>query len=327
MSASGVVLGRTAIFDDLDSDDREAVAARMRTRRCPRGDVLFSEGDPGDEMFVILSGVVSITVKPKDAGEVTLSQITAGNFFGEMSIIEQAPRSATCRAVEDCELLGLRAEDFLDLLDSRPRAAMAVLRSMVRITADRLGNTGSLLSQMVQWGEGARKRAVTDEMTGLFNRRFYDESLDNMIDRARIEGAPVALVMFDLDRFGDLNKNYGQDFGDRLIREAAQVFKDVFEESDFLIRYGGDEFAFVLPGRDTDQAVRRCRRVNEAFRGLRFEEHPDLRLTCSLGLAVIPDQASSLADLKEKADAALYAAKESGRDRTEVAPSTVPASQ
>ena len=319
MSPAGDMLRGIGIFADLTEEDRDEVAGRMRLRRSSRGDLLFQEGDPGEEMYVILSGSVAITVRSTSGDEVKLSDVAAGNFFGEMSIIEQAPRSATCRAEADGEFLALDARAFHDLIANRPRAAMAILRRMAAITAARLGQTGSLLSQMVQWGEQARKRAVTDEATGLFNRRFYDESLDGIIQRADLDGIPVALAMFDLDRFGNLNKTYGQAFGDRLIVESAGVFKKVFAEKDILVRYGGDEFTFVMPGRDARSAVERCHAVNQGIRSLQFPEHPELRLTCSLGTAVYPSQARTLTELREKADKALYQAKELGRDRTEIA--------
>lgn len=310
-------LGRIGIFADLDPAERAQVAGRMKQRVCRKGELLFREGDPGDELFLIVSGSVAVTVKPQRGREITLSEISAGNFLGEMSIIEQAPRSATCRALADCELLTLHAGDFIDLIASRPRTAAAILRRMAAITAERLGSTGALLSQMVKWGEGARKRAITDPATGLFNRRYYDESLDAIVHRAEVEGATLALAMFDLDHFGDLNKTYGQAFGDRLIVEAAAAFRRVFAPTDILVRYGGDEFAFILPGCDAAAALERCRAVNEAVRRLRVAEHHDLRLTCSLGFAVYPASARTLEELKEKADKALYRAKESGRDRTE----------
>jgi diguanylate cyclase (GGDEF)-like protein len=317
VKAGGTALRGIGIFTDLPAGERAQVAGRMQQRSLRKGATLFSEGDPGDELYVILSGSMAVTVKTPDGAEITLSEIGAGGFLGEMSIIEQAPRSATCRALADCELLALHANDFLELIASRPQAAAAILRSMGTITATRLGNTGSLLSQMVKWGEGSRKRAITDEATGLFNRRFYDESLGDIVRRAELERSALALAMFDLDHFGDLNKTFGTAFCDRLIVEAAGIFRRVFAATDILVRYGGDEFAFILPGRDAAAAVPRCRAVNDEVRRLRFGEHPDLRLTCSLGVAVYPVHARTLEELKVKADKALYRAKEGGRDRTE----------
>jgi diguanylate cyclase (GGDEF)-like protein len=319
VNPSGDMLTNIGIFSDLAAGDRDEVARRMGLRGCEPGELLFQEGDPGTELYVILSGTVAITVRSKDGEEIRLGEAGAGDFFGEMSIVEQAPRSATCRAESRSEFLALGAEGFHELIRSRPRIAMAILRRMAAIIAARLAETGSLLSQMVQWGEQARKRAITDDATGLFNRRFYDESLDGIVQRADLEGASVALAMFDLDRFGNLNKTYGQAFCDRLIVDAAGVFKRVFGHTDILVRYGGDEFTFVMPGRDGTSALERCRAVNEEIRSLRFPEHPELTLTCSLGVAVYPAQAKTLTELREKADHALYRAKELGRDRSEIA--------
>jgi diguanylate cyclase (GGDEF)-like protein len=319
MNPDGEMLRGIGIFRDLSEEDRREVAGRMRLRKCGRGELLFREGDPGDELYVIVSGSVAITVTPQSGAEIVLSTISSGAFFGEMSIVERAPRSATCRAEESCEFLALHADGFHDLIARQPRTAVAMLRRMAEITAARLGQTGSFLSQMVQWGEDARKRAVTDEATGLFNRRFYDESLEGIVQRADLARVPVSLAMFDLDRFGALNKSYGQGFCDRLIVDAAGVFKRVFGAQDILVRYGGDEFSFVMPGRDAASATERCAAVNEGIRGLAYPEHPELHLTCSLGVAAYPERARNLAELREKADQALYRAKELGRDRTELA--------
>jgi diguanylate cyclase (GGDEF)-like protein len=260
-----------------------------------------------------------VTVKPATAAEIVLTRISAGAFFGEMSIVERAPRSATCRAEESCEFLALHADAFHDLIARRPRAAVAILHRMAAITSTRLSQTGSLLSQMVQWGEGARRRAVTDEATGLFNRRFYDESLEGVVQRADLAREPAGLAMFDLDRFGALNKTYGQSFCDKLIVDVAAVFKSAFGEHDILVRYGGDEFCFLMPGRDSRSSLERCRAVNEGIRRLAFAEHPELHITSSIGVAVYPETAKTPAELKELADKALYRAKELGRDRTELA--------
>ena len=318
MTASGGLLEGIGIFADLGREDREEVARHMTIRTCEPGELLCREGDPGDELYVIVSGRVAVTITPKGASEIVLNHVGAGAFFGEMSILEQAPRSATCRAEERSQVLALGAEGFHALIRSRPRAAVTLLRRMAAITASRLGNMGSLISQMVQWGEQARKRAVTDDATGLFNRRFYDESMENVLQRADLESRVVGLAMFDLDRFGNLNKAYGQEFCDRLIVDVAGVFKKVFGDTDILVRYGGDEFTFVMPGRDAEGAADRCRAVNDGVRALRFAEHPELRLTCSLGVAVYPVHAKTLSELRETADKALYRAKEAGRDRTEV---------
>jgi diguanylate cyclase (GGDEF)-like protein len=122
--------------------------------------------------------------------------------------------------------------------------------------------------------------------------------------------------MFDLDRFGELNTKYGQEFCDKIIVASAQLFRDTFAQEDILVRYGGDEFIFIFPNTDSESAMRKCNSLCRAMRELRFQEHEELRLTCSIGFATFPDHASTVDELKDRSDKALYRAKEEGRDRT-----------
>ena len=158
---------------------------------------------------------------------------------------------------------------------------------MLAIAAGRLVKTGSFLSQMVQWGDDARKRAITDSATGLFNRRYLEDSFETILARAKREGRSLSFAMFDLDRFGKINAAYGSEFCDRLILEAAEAFRGAFGEEDILVRYGGDEFCFLIPGPPAE-AERKCEGVCAALRALSFPEHPELKISCSIGLAHFP---------------------------------------
>ncbi len=320
MKTSGAALAKAAllrgieIFSGLPESDLHALSARMRKRTAGPGRAFFREGESGQELFVLVSGRVSITVRGADGEEIELSRVGPGAFFGEMALLEKAPRSATCAAVETSTCLVLGASDFEALLVEQPRAAAGVLDRMLGIAAGRLLTTGSFLSQMVQWGDTARKRAITDGATGLFNRRYLEDSFESLVARAKREGSGLAFAMFDLDRFGKLNAACGAEFCDRLILAIADDFRAVFGEEDILVRYGGDEFCFLLPA-GAREAERKCEAVCAALRSRSFTEHPGLRISCSIGIAHFPSTASTAAELKERADKALYAAKEAGRDR------------
>ena len=278
------------------------------------GQTVFRENEDGAELFVVASGMVSISVATQDGENIELSRVGRGAFFGEMAILERAPRSATCTALERTECLVLEAADFEALLTEAPSAAVGVLERMLAIAAGRLVKTGSFLSQMVQWGDDARKRAITDSATGLFNRRYLEDSFETILASMKREGRSLSFAMFDLDRFGKMNAAYGSEFCDRVILEAAQAFRGTFGEEDILVRYGGDEFCFLIPAPPAE-AEAKCEGVCAALRSLSFPEHPELRISCSIGLAHFPSSASSAEELKEKADKALYQAKEAGRDR------------
>jgi diguanylate cyclase (GGDEF)-like protein len=311
----GTLLRSIEIFSDLSDADLNLVFARMKKRVFEKDEPLFSEGDPGDELFIIVEGAVSISVKLPDGKDLVISEIRSGNFFGEMSIIEQAPRSASCRTLDKTECLTLHANDFNTLITEKPDAATHIMKRMLSITASRLVKIGSFLTEMVQWGEASRKRAITDPATGIFNRRYMEDSFENLVTRAKMDGKPISFVMFDMDRFGSINTRYGLEFGDRIIVQSAEVFKNNFRTSDILIRYGGDEFIFILPDADTKTAQALCDSLCAAVRLMVFPEHEELKLTCSMGFATIPDNASNTDELKDRADKALYKAKEQGRDR------------
>jgi diguanylate cyclase (GGDEF)-like protein len=312
--AAASLLKSIDIFSSLSEEELEALARKMQRRSFSPGEAMFREGEPGDELFAVTSGLVSVSVRSGDAEEIELSRVGRGAFFGEMAILERAPRSATCKAIEATECLALKAVDFEALLEETPNAAVGVFERMLAIAAGRLVKTGSFLSQMVQWGDAARRRAITDAATGLFNRRYLEDSFEGLVSRASSSGSGLSFAMFDLDRFGKLNAAYGAPFCDRLIVRIADAFRSVFGEEDILVRYGGDEFCFLI-ARPPAEALRLCEGTCAALRCLSFEEHPELRISCSIGVAHFPEAGVDPASLKDKADKALYLAKEGGRDR------------
>lgn len=320
--SKSALLSTIDIFSGLSEEDLLALSKKMHRHSFEPREAIFREGEEGDELFVLSAGLVSVTVRSQDAEDVELTRLGPGAFFGEMAILEKAPRSATCTAIEASECLVLKAADFDALIVEAPQAAGGILNRMLGISAGRLLKTGAFLSQMVQWGDAARKRAITDSATGLFNRRYMDESFESIVNRAKHDGRPLSFAMFDLDRFGKLNAACGAEFCDRLIVTASEAFRRVFAEEDILVRYGGDEFCFIVSGPPAE-ADAKCEAVCAALRSLTFPERPGLRISCSIGVAHFPEGASGIAELKERADKALYAAKEAGRDRAVAWPDRV----
>lgn len=148
--------------------------------------------------------------------------------------------------------------------------------------------------------------ARTDELTGLPNRRWWEEQVPREIERARREQTPVCVVMIDLDRFKDYNDLHGHQAGDRVLKQAAAAWGQELRTTDMLARYGGEEFVLMLPGCEGEQALATVERIRAAT--------PE-RQACSAGIAVW-DGIESAFELLGRADAALYEAKRSGRDRS-----------
>jgi two-component system cell cycle response regulator len=171
---------------------------------------------------------------------------------------------------------------------------------------------------MVRWGDEASRRAITDELTGAYNRRFLDNSLDDYFETAKKSKKPLSLIMADLDYFRQINEAYGHDMGDKTILEVVNVFKKTLRDTDILARYGGDEFTVLLPDTALEKACNIAEEIRKEVEKLDFLSNmtgPVTRLSTSQGIASFPETADTLKDLKKKADDALYQAKERGRNR------------
>ena len=162
-----------------------------------------------------------------------------------------------------------------------------------------------------------RAQSIKDPLTGLFNRRYLEETLQREELRAKRMGAPVSVVMVDLDHFKAFNDAHGHQAGDQVLRLAAEELRSSIRGEDIACRYGGEEFTLILPGAGLEQALARAERVRIALNQLRLAAAGRTlpSLTASLGVATLPDHGEDWAEVLQRADAALYRAKETGRNR------------
>lgn len=174
--------------------------------------------------------------------------------------------------------------------------------------------------------------ATTDPVTGLYNRRYFDETLARELTRGLRARRPLSLLMADVDHFKAYNDRYGHAAGDQALRDVARILGHATRRGDTACRFGGEEFAVILPETDEVGALTFARRVAEAVERHRFPgsgPEPDVRLTISIGTATAPGDAREPADLVRAADLALYRAKALGRNRVvqaaELPPEDVPA--
>lgn len=176
------------------------------------------------------------------------------------------------------------------------------------------------LSEIEVLHQRIQEQAVRDALTGLYNRRYLDEMLEREIARAKREGYPISLAIIDLDHFKQVNDTYGHQAGDLVLQSLGQLLLDNAREGDIACRYGGEEFVLVLPRLSLESAFNRAEEWRREFMG-RMTRHGDLEIasTMSIGLATYPGHASNGNDLIQKADEALYQAKTSGRNRTQIA--------
>ena len=221
----------------------------------------------------------------------------------------------------ESRVAGLRmgADDFL----AKPFA-----EAEVRARAGAMLRIKSLQDQLRAAKRECERLSVTDGLTGLFNRRHFEERLREEFSRSQRYGAPVSLIMLDLDHFKNVNDEHGHPFGDRVLRETAELISTSIREHDICARYGGEEFAIVLPNTNVQGAAAVAERFVSRMRERIYRVEAsgaggvaaEVRVTASVGVVAYPArQAASPDRLIELADEALYRAKAEGRNTIRLA--------
>jgi diguanylate cyclase (GGDEF)-like protein len=213
------------------------------------------------------------------------------------------------------ELIVTIAQGNLDIVVPRPRFRDEV--------ANILGAIAILRDNSIARREAEnaiRQMAHYDGLTGLPNRRLLEDRMDQVLASARRRGTKVAVLFIDLDKFKQVNDQRGHEAGDWLLKQVANRMRAALRESDTASRVGGDEFVVLLP--DTGQledAVNVARKIREQMeRPFAMEDGTVLEISCSIGVAMYPDQANEARDLLRFGDDAMYVAKKNGRNAVAV---------
>ncbi len=214
------------------------------------------------------------------------------------------------------ETLGvLYVEDKASLLAPSPQAVQfeqVTLKRRSIAVAERV----SLALANLKLRELLHNQSIRDPLTGLYNRRYLEESLNRELHRANRTGRNVSLVMLDLDHFKHFNDTFGHQVGDILLKEVAGVIRSRVRAGDLACRYGGEEFSLILAEVDTEGAHKCVETIREAIKHLSLHNRGQTlgTVTVSAGIAAYPKHADNSEDLIHAADQALYRAKKAGRD-------------
>ncbi|MBL7960114.1 GGDEF domain-containing protein, partial [bacterium] len=162
-----------------------------------------------------------------------------------------------------------------------------------------------------------KQQAITDGLTGLYNRRFFNDELDRELQRSARHFLKMSLILLDVDHFKKYNDNNGHQAGDDVLKKVAALFRETTRICDMECRYGGEEFALILPETSKIQALMIAEKLRKKVEETYFEnqdKQPLGNLTVSMGVSTFPDDSAHVKQLIEKADAGLYKAKEYGRN-------------
>jgi diguanylate cyclase (GGDEF)-like protein len=228
---------------------------------------------------------------------------------GELDFVPVLVASHRGETAERVRGLQLGADDYIPR-PCDPAEFLARAKALLRTKQahDRIRKLQITLEQMV----------VSDPLTGLHNRRYLMDRMLQEMTRSDRHGEPLAFAMIDLDAFKPINDQFGHVLGDKVLRAVGSAISKSVRVSDIAARYGGDEFAVILPQTPAEGAMRVCERLlrNISEIVLQDETGRTLRITASLGLAYYPaDDVETPEDLVHSADGALYGAKRSGKNR------------
>lgn len=289
----------------------------------------------------VLQNLRDAVIVLDETGRIALVNTAFKRWFGiehsvigkpATTVLAQWPQlCAALEAEEDQQVrLDRPRKRFLDINRGEVRDERARLRGHVIVLRDvtalrmserQLREANIRLTTQLQTiqtlQEGLREQALRDPLTGLYNRRYLEETVGRELERAGRDGQPCSLLMIDLDHFKTLNDEYGHAAGDRVLRWFGDLIRTKVRPGDVACRYGGEEFVIIMPSAPAVTAQQRAEEIREAFSRLvsiaSDRQYGDV--TLSVGVAVYPDDAESATELRRKADAALYTAKRAGRNR------------
>jgi diguanylate cyclase (GGDEF)-like protein len=319
-------LNSIPLFSELNEIEFNTVAEVLKPVYVKKDDILFREGDTGKNMFILLSGLLNAFGTQSDEMQRWLFDISPGDFFGEMSIIAHEPRSATICAKTDSVVMMLDIVDFFRIISDSPIIGYKILRAIGTVQNQWLNQSSKSYNDLMRWGENARRRAITDEMTGLYNRRFLEESIKERFNNSFMNLRIMSLLMMDLDKIHGINDRHGTKGGDLIITSSAHIIRDCLRPGDIPARLSGDEFAVLLPDTGKKDAVMLAERIRENIANKQVEvpsapgasDNVLISTKTSIGIALAPAHANTIEKFEETADIALRKAKELGRNRVEV---------
>ena len=298
------------LFQGVRPEDIQDLLQRCDRRDLATGELLLSPGTSNEHVFIVLSGSLNVHVGSPDAP--VLATMESGACVGEMSIIEDRDPSAYVVAAETTHLLVIHQTILWEMVD----ASHDFAKNLLVVMSERVRSHNKIIA--ASYGELRKfeRHATTDALTGLGNRHSMAESFPREIARCKQNELPISLIMIDVDDFKKFNDMFGHIAGDRVLSAVARILRTQFRSRDVLIRYGGAEFAILLPQVDADAAFVVADRVRVCVSGDTADGSDSLiriPVKISLGVAGLAEN-GTLDELIRTADAALYRAKRAGRD-------------
>jgi len=274
------------------------------------GEILLTPEKNNNTLYLIISGRVQVRLDWQ--GHQALAYLEEGNCVGEMSIIEGKRPSAIVVTEQNCRLLLIDKKNVWELI----KRSNTIARNLLYILSSRVRKDNLVIFESRQQQAISEQNSKIDALTNLYNRRWLDQYLPPIIQRAQKNHDAFCILMLDIDHFKLFNDNYGHHAGDEALTVVAECLTDTIRPYDSAVRYGGEEFIVILPDTPAGEAHVIAEHLRQQVRRQAIERLHGKRLptlTVSIGMAELGSQ-QNMDSLVKAADAALYRAKDNGRD-------------
>jgi diguanylate cyclase (GGDEF)-like protein len=295
-------VGLTARKDLLDAAE---------VRKFGAGKVLITQGEPNSTMFMLVEGALAIHLD--DIDNEALAIIGAGELVGELSLLDGSVASAFVTTHTACTVLAVGEEAFWSLTKDSHAFALSLLVKL----AERLRANNNTVSSSVKKRRMFERAAMFDALTGIHNRRWLDETLHRLVLRNLRDQSDISVSLIDIDHFKNFNDTYGHDAGDHVLTVVAECLARNLRPTDLVARFGGEEFVAIFPDASLEVAKEVADRLRSAVASevMKMEDGTELPgVTISMGVAQL-EADQTVPNLLKVADAAMYRAKDAGRNR------------
>jgi diguanylate cyclase (GGDEF)-like protein len=316
-----LLLSRLQLFRNVDLENQAMLdlLELCDYRDLDKGEVILSTESENHYLYILLKGRLVIQLSAYE--DIPLATVEPGECVGEMSIIDSRVPSAEVSASEPTRVLVIDQEILWRMVS----VSHEIARNLLYIMSERVRYSNLVIADSLDMQRKYQRYATTDALTGLHNRGWLDDAFERELKRSERDELPLAMIMIDVDNFKKYNDDYGHLAGDRVLIAVANAIRSPLRPNDLVARFGGEEFAVLLPETTADNAriiAERLRdRVSKADPG-ELDGRPLPRVTISLGVAG-RQPGYTLDMMLAAADVAMYHAKRNGRNRVEVSENVV----
>lgn len=301
------------LFRNVDFSSVEYMLERSRVRELAEGETLLQPELPNEHLYLILEGELRVHLTAHQVVE--HAQLVAGECTGEISLVDGKNPSARVVAAKPTRVLAVPHDTVWSLVDQ----SHDVARNLLAIIAGRMRHDNSALISSHNQRAQYEHQATVDALTGVHNRRWMNDAFPRVLHRCALNKQYSTLMVLDIDHFKHVNDTYGHLVGDAALKALANIMQLNLRPHDLLVRYGGEEFAILLPETGVEEAVSIAERLRKMVAANEVTSHGvTFKITISVGIAPVIG-GNSLEEVFAQADEALYRAKENGRNRVEVA--------